>query len=85
MTSLKMNSTAHVAICINSINTSRGNVGGLSTSSTRAVAQTFMVSAKETLVKRLLMSNNQRKTDGLKSVVLTMLAKVKKFDIQLPQ
>ena len=45
----------------------------------------FMVLARGAIVKRLQMSNEQRKTDGSKSTVLIMSAKVKESDIQRPE
>ena len=44
-----------------------------------------MVSAEGTLVERLQMSKEPRKTSGAKLAVLTLSAKVKESVIQLPK
>ena len=58
----KLNSTQDVAAVINWTKISFRKVGGIILSSSyRVSAQIWMVSAKETLVKRLEMSKEQRK------------------------
>jgi len=61
---LKLNSTEEVASCINSTKMSRGKDGFGKTLLYRASAQIRMVTASGTLVKRLEMSMEQRKTGG---------------------
>ena len=59
LTSLKLNSTVVVPIRVNLTYTACANGRGLSSPLKKAA----MVQAKRTLVKRLQMSNEQRKTD----------------------
>ena len=82
---LKLNSTEEVASCINSTKMSRRKDGFRKTLLLcRASAQVCMVSARGTLVKRLEMSKEQRKTEeGEKVKFLTSSAKVKESDTQL--
>ena len=63
LTSLKLNSTVVVPIRINLTNTACANGRGLSSPLKKAAVQMSMAQAKRTLVKRLQMSNEQRKTD----------------------
>jgi len=82
---LKLNSTEEVPSCINSTKMSRGKSGfGKTLLLYRASAQICMVSASGTLVKRLEMSMEQRKTEvGEKVKFLTSSTKVKESDTQL--
>ena len=83
----KLNSTEEVAICINSTKMLRGKDGaGDSSLLYKASAQISMVSARGTLVKRLEMSKEQRKTeDGEKVKFLTSFTKVKESEMQLEE
>ena len=76
---LKLNSSEEVARCINSTKMSRGKDGfGKTLLLYRASAQICMVSASVTLVKRLAMSKEQRKTEeGEKVRFLTSSTKLK--------
>ena len=82
---LKLNSAEEVVRCFNSTKMSRGKDGfGKTLLLYRASAQICMVSASGTLVKRLEMSKEQRKTDeGEKAKFLTSSTKVKESDTQL--
>jgi len=82
---LKLNSTEEVASCINSTKMSRGNDGcGKTLLLYNTSAQICMVSTSGTLVKRLEMSKEQRKTEeGEKVKFLTSFTKVKESDTQL--
>jgi len=82
---LKLNSTEEVASCINSTKMSRGKDGfGKTLLLYRASAKICMVLASGTLVKRLEMSKEQRKTEeGEKVKFLTSFTKVKESDTQL--
>ena len=81
---LKLNSTEEVASCIDSTKMSRGKDGWGKSLLYRASAQICMVSASGTLVKRLEMSKERRKTDeGEKVKFLTSSTKVKESDTQL--
>ena len=82
---LKLNSTEEVASCINSTKMSRGKGGfGKTLLLYRASARICMVSASGTLVKRLEMSKEQRKTEVGENVkLLTSSTKVKESDTQL--
>jgi len=82
---LKLNSTEEVASCINSTKVSLGKDGfGKTLLLHRASEQICMVSASGTLVKRLEMSKEQRKTEeGEKVKFLTSFTKVKESDTQL--
>ena len=80
---LKLNSTEEVANCINST-MSRGKDGcGKTLLLYRASAQICMVSASGTLVKRLEMSKEQRKTEEGEKVKILTSTKVKESDTQL--
>jgi len=81
---LKLNSTEEVASCINLTKMLRGNDGfGKTLLLYRASAQICMVSASGTLVKRLEMSKEKRKTEeGEKVKFLTSSTKVKESDTQ---
>jgi len=76
---LKLNSTEEVVSCINSTKMSRGKDGfGKTLLLYRASGQICIVSASATLVKRLEMSKEQRKTEeGEKVKFLTSSTKVK--------
>jgi len=82
---LKLNSTEEVASCINSMKMSRRKDGfGKTLLLYRASSQICMVSASGTLVKRLEMSKEQRKTEeGEKVKFLTSSTEVKESDTQL--
>ena len=60
---LKLNSTGEMASYINSTKMLRGKDGAIDSSLLRASAQISMVSASGTLVKRLEISKEQRKTE----------------------
>ena len=82
---LKLNSTEEVASWINSTKMSRGNDGcGKTLLLYRVSAQICMVSASGTLVKRLEMSKEQRKTEEGENVkFMTSFTKIKESDTQL--
>ena len=82
---LKLNSTEEVASCINSTKMSCGKGGcGKTLLLYRASAQICMVSASGTLVKRLEMSKEQKKTEvGEKVKFLASSTKLKESDTQL--
>ena len=81
---LKLNSIEEVASCINSTKMSRGKDGcGKTLLSYRASAQICMVSASGTLVKRLEMLKEQRKTEEGEKVKFLTSTKVKESDTQL--
>jgi len=77
---LKLNSTEEEASCINSTKMSRGKDGfGKTLLLHRASAQICMVSASGTLVKRLEMSKEQRKTEEGEKVKFLTSTKVKRI------
>ena len=79
---LKLNSTEHVAVCINSTNILRRKGGGVRTLLYRASAQISIVSARGTSVKRLETSKEQRKTEGERSELRRVSTKVKESLMQ---
>jgi len=81
---LKLNSTEEVARCISSTKMLRGKDGfGKTLLLYRASVQICVVSASATLVKRLDMSKEQRKTEGEKVKFLTSFTKLKESNTQL--
>ena len=82
---LKLNSTEEVASCIDWTKMSRGKGGfGKTLLLYRASAQICMDSASRTLVMRLEISKEQRKTEeGEKVKFLASFTKVKESDTQL--
>ena len=74
-----------MANCINWTKMLRGNDDAIESSLQRASVQISMVSASGTLVKRLKMSKEQRKTKEKNVNFLTSFTKMKELDAQLEE